>query len=326
MATSRSDLKAWLDQAWVDWIRPLGLLIVAAVAYAAYHFDLLGERAAGVCLTIAIVAGVLGLGVVPAFGLARRGVDRALLVALAVLSLVGAGWPSLRIAFAPTPLATAHLTAAQPKASVSTGKDGPYEVVVAGRFKHAGASEVEASYTVKIDGVGSEQVSGSIKRSLHRFRTSRRGGMSTSLEERTEAVHRVDGVRGANLTVSTDGVDDQLDGALEVAIRSAGPRPELFWALAALAVLLGLILDARLVRDLGEEDRKVRGPKREQSYLTVVTAMLLVFAIQFPSEATPHSLVRAAVSGFFLALLAGGLGGWIVASFVRLATRPARKR
>jgi hypothetical protein len=318
-------MKDWLAQAWTDWIRPLGLLIVAGLAYLGYRFDLLGENVAGLGLVIAIVAGTIGVAVVPAWAMSRRSSQRAMLLLLGLLALVGAGWPSLRAAIATRPLATARLTTAQPSATLETGQDGPYDVIVSGRFKQAGASDVEASYTLRLEGQGSAQVSGAIKRALHRYRTSRRGGSSTSIEEHTEAIHRVDGVRGARVTVSTDGIDDQLDGGLQVGLRPAGPRPEIFWTLCAIALLIGLILDARLVVELREEDRKVRGPKREQSYLTVATAMLLVFAVNFPTEATPHSLVRAAIGAFFLALLAGGAGGWLLAAFVRLATKPRRR-
>jgi hypothetical protein len=232
----------------------------------------------------------------------------------------------MRLAFVAKPLATARFSPNMLKTTVQTGADGPYEVVVSGHFKQPSAADVEASYSLKVVGQGEANVTGEIKRSTHRYRTGRRGGTSTSLEERTEAIHRVEGVRGSELTISTEGIDEQLDGNLEVSIRPAGPRPEIFWGLGALAILFGLILDARLSNEIREEDRKVRGPKREQSYLTVVTAMLLVFSINFPMEATPHALVRAAVGAFVLALLVGGAGGWLIASFIRLATRPKRQR
>jgi hypothetical protein len=325
MADSRSDFRVWFDQAWAEWIRPLGLLVLAGLAYLGYRFDLLSERVAGGTLVVAIVVGVLAMGVIPALGLARTGSQRAMLAVMSLLALVGAGWPTFRMVLVSKPLATARFSPNVLKTTLETGADGPYELVVSGRFKQAGASDVEAGYSIKVEGQGNEQVSGSIRRALHRYRTGRRGGTSTSVEERTEAMHRLEGVRGGTLTLTLDGVDEQLDGGLEVAVRAAGPRPEIFWALCGLAVLLALILDARLVQDIKEEDRKVRGPKRELSYLTVVCAMLLVFAINFPMEATPRSLVRAAVGAFFLALLAGGAGGWLLAAFVRLATKPKRR-
>ena len=56
-----------------------------------------------------------------------------------------------------------------------------------------------------------------------------------------------------------------------------------------------------------------------------VAAMLLVFSINYPTEATPRSVVRAAVGAFFLALLTGGAGGWLVTAFGRLAFKGKRR-
>ena len=325
VAPPSSNLKSWFEHAWGDWLGPVALLVVAVAAYVLYHFDLVSERLAGGTLIVVIVAGVVGMGVVPALPLTRTGTQRVMVALVAVLAVIGAGWPTLRIALDPKPLAAARFTADQTKVTVQTGSDGPYEFVVSGRFRQAGTGDVEASYNIKVEGTGTELVQGALKRSTHRYRTSRRGGTSASLEEHTELVHRVNGVSGGTLTLSVDGVDEQLNGELDVAVRAAGPRPEIFWGLCGLALLIRLILDSRMGVEVKEEDRVVRGPKREQTYLTVVAAMMLVFSINFPMEATPRSLVRAAVGAFFLALLAGGAGGWLLASFARLATRPRRR-
>ena len=212
------------------------------------------------------------------------------------------------------------------KATLTTNTSGPYELVVSGRFKQAGTAEAEASYNVEVEGNGKDDVAGEIKRSTHHYRTGRRGATTASLEERTESVHRLDHVMGGTLTVSADAIDDQLDNGLTVGVRAAGPRREIFWVLGALAMLLGLILDSRLAIDIRDEDRKVRGPKRDVTYLGAATAVMLVFAINFPMEATPHSLVRAAIGAFLLALIVGGVGGWLLGAFARLAGKPKRKR
>jgi len=324
MTSSDLDSPTWLSQAWADWIRPLGLLVLAGLAYLGYRFDLIGEQVAGIALVIALLLGVLGVGVVPAWGLARRSADRIMILLLASFALIGAAGPSLHVAWAPGALASARLTSAALKVGLTTNTSGPYELVVSSRFKQGGAAEAEASYVLELDGAGKEQIRGEVKRTLHRYRTSRRGGSGTSLEEHTETVHRLSAVSGGVVEVSTAAISDQLDG-IDVALRPAGPRPELFWVLGALAVLLGLALDARLVVPISEEDRKVRGPKRELSHLTSVSAMLLVFAINFPMEATPRTLVKATVGAFFLALLLGGAGGWLLASFVRVATQGKRR-
>ena len=319
------DFQSRLAHAWTEWLQPLAIIIVAGAGYGLYKADLIGERFTGTVLVLAVVVGVLLAGWVPALKPARRGTNRSLLWMVLVLSLAGSLFPTLHMTLSPAALASVQLTAAQPKATLTTDRQGPYELVVSGAFKDGGQQEVEASYTVTVEGNGKEEVSGDIKRAMHRYRTSRKGGTSVSMEERTETIHRLDHVSGQTLVVSTDGIDDKLDGALTVGVRSAGPRREIFWTLSLLAVLLGLVLDARLATDIREEDRKFRGPKREMTYLTVVTAIVFVFTINFPMEATPHTLVRTAVGAFFLGLLAGGAAGWILAAFARLATRPSRK-
>ena len=320
------DFHSKLAHAWTEWLQPLALIIVAGAGYGLYKADLIGERFTGTVLVLTAVVGVLLAGWVPALKPARRGTNRALLWAVVLLSLGGSLFPTLHMTISPAALASVQLTTAQPKATLTTDREGPYELVVSGAFKDAAQQEVEASYTILVEGNGKEEVSGDIKRAMHRYRTSRKGGTSVSMEERTETVHRLDHVSGHSIVVTTDGIDDKLDGTLTVGIRSAGPRREIFWTLSILAVLLALFLDARLATDIREEDRKFRGPKRELTYLTVVTAIVFVFSINFPLEATPHTLVRSAVGAFFLGLLAGGAGGWLLAAFARLAMRPGRKR
>ena len=130
MANPTSDMQRWFEQAWADWIRPLGALIVAGLGYLAYRFDLLGERPAGVALVLVVVLGLLVAGALPALQLVRRGGDRAMLAVFALVALGGAAWPTLRVAFSPAPLATAHLTTAQPKATLSTVANVPRTVPV----------------------------------------------------------------------------------------------------------------------------------------------------------------------------------------------------
>ena len=323
----QSDLKRWFDQAWAEWIQPLGVIIVLGLGYGAYKLDLIGERAAGVVLVTAVVLGLLAFGFFPGWRLARTSGDRMSMIVLCLLALAGAGWPTLRVAWSPSPLASGQLTTEQPKIELQTGSDGPYELMVSGRFKQAGASDAEASYTIEVSGdSGTDKVAGDIHRATHRYRTSRKGGTSASVEEHTDNVHRLNTVRGGKITVACDGIDDTLDHGLQVSVRPGGPRPEIFWVLSALAVLLGLLLDVRLVVDVREEDRKVRAPRREGSYLTPATAMLLVFSVNYVFEATPSAVVRSAIGALVLALLLGGGGGWLVMSFARLTMRPKRKR
>jgi hypothetical protein len=56
-------LQLWFEEAWEGWIRPLGAILVLAILYLLYRFEILGERAAGVIAVLAIVGGALAAGV-----------------------------------------------------------------------------------------------------------------------------------------------------------------------------------------------------------------------------------------------------------------------
>ncbi len=132
------------------------------------------------------------------------------------------------------------------------------------------------------------------------------------MAERNEEVHRLPLVTGPDVTLTTDGVDDQLDGVLQVQFRVGSLPVEWFWGLGALAFLLGLVLDTILTD----------GKTRTRAYFAAAMGISLVFAVRFPQEATPHSLVRAAVSELLLSLAVGGLGGWLLSGFTRLLFGP----
>jgi hypothetical protein len=230
---------------------------------------------------------------------------------------VATGYPSLRAAMPPRPLAETNLTKAQPSATLKTGSDGPYELLVSGGFKQAGASEAEAMYTIKAEGGGgSDEISGSLERSMVRLRTSRRGGTTASLQERLEHAHRLGHVHGGEVALAADSVDDQLESGLHVSLRSAGPNPTLFMVLGALALLGALAFDARLT--------DVKG--KAKTYLAAALGVCFVFALDYQDEATPHSLVRPAVGSLVKALLIGGLGGWLLGAIGRGLFGPKLKK
>lgn len=156
-----------------------------------------------------------------------------------------------------------------------------------------------------------------MSRSQARVRTSRRGGTSTMVIERTENQHRMPSVRGPDVTFTTDGIDEQLAEGLILDVRPAGPNPILFIILGVLALLAALFLDAKLV----DPKRKVK------TYLTVGVAIPFVFALRFPDVATPHSLVKPGVEALIIGLAVGGLGGWVLGALAKImfGAKPAKK-
>jgi hypothetical protein len=195
---------------------------------------------------------------------------------------------------------------------VRIDRGGPLEAVVSGAFKVKGQTETEVKYAVKISaGDAVDEPEGILKRSVMSVRTSRRGGRSTFVKEGTEKTYRLQSVRGpGNVTITAESIDDEkdLEDGLIVTLRSGGLPPIVFILLGVLAVLVAIGLDARLV------DAK----SRVKTYLAAGAGVTLVFALHFPDEATPLSIVRPAVSAAVLALLIGGLGGWVLGTVARL--------
>jgi hypothetical protein len=85
-------------------------------------------------------------------------------------------------------------------------------------------------------------------------------------------------------------------------VRPAALNPIIFLVLSGLALLLAIGFDARL----GDKKSKTK------TYLSAAVGFCLVFAIAFPAEATPHSLVRPAVGALVLSTALGALGGWLL--------------
>jgi hypothetical protein len=123
-------------------------------------------------------------------------------------------------------------------------------------------------------------------------------------------------VRGPEVTLTVDGIDEQLDGGLTVALHPGGLNPLIFVILGVVALLMALVLDVKLVDVKG----KLKG------YLLPALSIAFAFAQYYPQEATPHSLVKPAVSGLLFALVVGGLGGWIVGAFFKLIFTPKVKK
>ncbi len=302
----------WFEEAWEGWIRPLGLIVLLAIGYMLYKFDIVGEHTAGIVAVLAIVVGAIVVGALPALPLTRAPWHRALLATMVAAALGGMVYPAVRAAVPGKVYAEATLTGDKPTATVTTGASGPYELMVSGHFKEAGRQDAEASYTIKAtdNGGGSDEVSGEIARKLVTIRS--RKGSSSSVQDLNEQKHRLGHVRGPQVTLTADGIDEQLEGGLSVALRPGGLDPIVFIVLGGLAILMAIVLDTRLV--------DVKG--KQKAYLTASTAIAFAFSLYYWQEATPSRLVKTAVSALLFALLVGGLGGWVVGGVARALFGP----
>jgi hypothetical protein len=307
-----TQLQLWFEEAWEGWIRPLGLMILLAIGYLLYKFDIVGEHLAGIVAVLGVIVGAIVVGALPGLPLTRAPWQRAMLAAMVAAALGGMVYPAVRTAIPGKVYAQATLTSDKPSASVTTGTSGPYELMVSGHFKEAGRSDAEASYSIKAtdNGGGSDEVSGEIARKLVTIRS--RKGSSSSVQDLNEQKHRLGHVRGPQVTLTADGIDDLLEGGLSVQLRPGGLDPIVFIVLGALAILMGLILDTRLVDLKG----------KQKSYLTAAMAIAFCFSMYYWREATPSHLVKTAVSALMFALVVGGLGGWIAGGLARALFGP----
>ena len=307
-----TSFQLWFEEAWEGWIRPLGLIVLLAIGYVLYKFDIVGEHTAGVVAVLAIIVGAIVVGALPARPLATKPWQRALLATMVAAALGGMVYPSVRAAVPGKLYAEGTLTSDKPSITLTTGAAGPYELMVSGHFKEAGRSDAEAAYAIKaVDkGGGSDEVSGEIARKLVTIRS--RKGSSSSVSEQNEEKHRLGHVIGPQVTLTADGVDDQLESGLQVSLRPGGLDPIVFIILGAIAVLIALVLDTRLVDLKG----------KQKAYLTASTAIAFAFSMYYWREATPSRLVKTAVSALFFALIVGGIGGWLAGGIARLLFGP----
>jgi len=310
-----SRFSLWFEEAWEGWLKSVSVIVLCAVVYLVYKFDLISEGRAG----LLAVVGVIGGAIMTAAGMAWPRVQektpglRAGFIFMVVLWAAGTAYPSLRTALPPATLAEATLTAQAPSAKLKTPSNGPYEVVVSGQLK-PGGGEVDVNYDLKAEGGGgSDEVSGEITRKTVSIRVGRRGGTQSSVKEVNEQAHRLPHVRGNEVTLSAEGIDEQqLQGGLVVELRAAGLEPVIFWVMGGLAFLLALFFDARLT------DPKVK----EKTYLAVAVAITVVFSVRFPMVSTPHSLVRPAVDALIMGVLLGGIVGWLLTLIARAMWAP----
>jgi hypothetical protein len=307
-----TQFQLWFEEAWEGWIRPLGLILLLAIGYLLYKFDIVGEHTAGLLAVLGIVVGAITVGALPALPLTRAPWQRALLATMVAAALGGMVYPAVRAAAPGKALAEGVLTNDKPTTTLITNTSGPYQLDVAGHFKEAGRSDAEASYSIKAtdNGGGSDEVSGTIERKLVTIRS--RKGSSSSVQERDEQKHRLAHVTGPQVTLTADGVDEQLETGIHVVLRPGGLDPIIFIVLGALAIAMALVLDTRLV--------DIKG--KQKSYLTAATAIAFAFSIYYWREATPTRLVKTAVSALLFALIVGGIGGWAAGGIARALFGP----
>lgn len=306
-AKPASGYDAFMDEHWESWLRPVLGLVLLAVGYVAYKWEILPEYTAGLLCGGGLVALTIYGTAEPAYNLIR---DRRYQMAFFGLCLVwgfAAGFPTLRKAYPRQVLGETALTD-EKKTEVVKLKGpyaGPFDITVSGRLESSGSQAATAVYELTASGGGGQdKIEGDLEYSVHQTRSRRGGGHWT--ENNNQVVHRLSGaVKGLELTFTTDSVDKLLADGLHIAVHPQTLNPWIFWGLGLFVVLMMGVVEATV------------GDSKEKTNLVMASMVTLVFSYRFYERATTTNLVRPAVEALFVALISGGIGGTFVGWLVR---------
>ena len=158
-------------------------MILLAIGYLLYKFDIVGEHTAGIVAVLAIVVGAIVVGALPALPLTRAPWQRAMLVGMVAAGLGGMVYPAVRAAVPGKVYAQTVLTSDKPSATLTTGTSGPYELHRLGPLQGGRAQRRRGVLLIKAtdNGGGSDEVSGEIARKLVTIRS--RKGSSSSVQD-----------------------------------------------------------------------------------------------------------------------------------------------
>ncbi len=256
-------------------------------------------------IVIAVALGAAGYLVRPALEPQRDRPTRALAAAAAFLTLIAAGLPALRTVHPGDPLFAGEVDRSGDSVPVPGGISGPVRLLVSGRLADRG--EPVVTFTI---GGTREPVDGKLERTFGYARIGRSGRARVAQDHDTDffPAYLSPGARAITL----ERIQGQLTTPLRIAVyREPIPIPGGPYVLAALALVLAAVLDARL------------GWKNN---LSVASGMAVVFGLLVTYNATPASAIGPAAGGVVLGGIVGSLAGWIVGAIVRRFVPPVKRR
>ena len=300
-----SSFSLWLDEALSGWILPVAGLALVALFGLLYVADIVSEEATASVVVLAVGLGV-GLYVLrPTLDIGRDPGSRAVAAAAAVLTAVATVLPALRTVHPGEAVFGGDVGQVDETIAVPEGFSGPVRLLVSGKLAERG----EPSATFIITGT-KDPVEGKLERTFGYTRVGR-GGRARIAHDHTADFYPAQIQPGAR-ELKLDRLRGQLGSRLLVAVyREPIPIAGGPWVLAAVALLLAAIADARL------------GLKNN---LAVAAGMAVAFGLLVTYNATPAAAVGPAVGGLILGALGGSLGGWLAGAVARRFVPQARKR
>lgn len=300
-----SSFSLWLDEALSGWILPVAGLVAVALVGALYAADLVSEEATASLVVLAVGVGVALYVLRPALDARRERSGRVLSGAAALLTVAATVLPALRTVHPGDPLFRGDVGQVEEAISIPPGVSGPVRLLVSGKLAERG--EPSASFTI----TGTKDpVEGRLERTFAYARVGR-GGRARVAHDHTADYYPAQIPPGAG-ELRLERLQGQLGSRLFVAVyREPIPIAGGPWVLAALALVLAAVADARL------------GLKNN---LAVAAGMAVAFGLLVTYNATPAAAVGPAVGGIILGALGGSLAGWIAGALLRRFVPQARKR
>ncbi len=295
----------WLEEALSGWILPVAGLSVVAVFGVLYLAGIVSEETIASMVVLAVGLGVALYVLRPALDHGREAGSRAVAAAAAALTLVATALPALRTVHPGDPVFAGDVGQVDETIAVPEGFSGQVRLLVSGKLAERG----EPSVTFVITGTR-DPVEGRLERTFGYARVGR-GGRARVAHDHTADFYPAQIAPGAR-ELKLDRIQGDLGSRLRVAVyREPIPVAGGPWVLAALALLLASIADARL------------GLKNN---LAVAAGMAVAFGLLVTYNATPAAAVGPAVGGVILGALGGSLAGWVTGVIARRLVPPARKR
>jgi hypothetical protein len=302
---AQSSFSQWLDEALSGWILPVAGLVAVGAAGVLYLAGLAGEDGMATVVVLTVGVGVALYLLRPALDPGRDAGTRTLAGVASALTLVATVLPALATVHPGDPLFAGDVSQADDTVAVPQGVSGPVRLLVSGKLPERG----EPSVTFTIAGT-QEPVDGKLERTFGYARVGR-GGRARVAHDHTADYYPAR-IPAGTAALKLDRLRGQLGSALRIAVyREPIPVAGGPWVLAALALLLACVVDARLA---------------QRNDFGVATGMAVAFGLLVTYNATPAAAVGPSVGGVVLGALGGSLAGWFAGVLVRRLVPPARKR
>jgi hypothetical protein len=301
----------FMEQHWEGWLSQVLLILLLGAGVIGYKMDLLRESMIGILLSGGLVASAIYVTAIPAYDLIKNSTGRRLFAALVVLWVIAAGYPTLRKGMSRKVLAETVLTEESKtvKLPVAEGQVGPYDVTISGSLKPDAAQSSNIGYELVVAGEGGirTEVSGEFTYAVHQARVRR--GSTHWTEQHNQIEHRLPrALRGSELTISTDRVEDTLQDGLHVTVHPQSYDPNWFFVAGIFVVFAMIYVESRI------------GDSKTKPHLIMASATTLVFSYWYHLHATSNRMVAPTLDALILAVITGGIGGTIVGAIVRRAS------